>query len=90
MLGYQLLDNNLITPRIMGKQMRIHPGLVFLSLMAGVVVFGFLGFFITLPLLAAIRVVFRYWKESRTPFDQKSHPDTGVEPLSASEGVYAA
>ncbi len=56
----QQLDNLWIRPYIMGKQMRLHPGVVFAGLIGALMVSGLLGVLLIVPLLATAKVVGRY------------------------------
>lgn len=52
-----LLDLNLISPRIVGQRLNIHPVTVILLLVASFSVFGFIGIFIVTPLYAVLKAV---------------------------------
>lgn len=54
-----LLDLNLISPRIVGQRLNIHPVTVILLLVASLTVFGLLSLFIITPLYAVIKVLVR-------------------------------
>ena len=56
----QQLDNLWIRPHILGRQMRLHPGLVFAGLVGALMVSGLLGALLVVPLLATAKVVGRY------------------------------
>jgi predicted PurR-regulated permease PerM len=66
-LGYlaiQLLENNLLVPRIQGSQMEIHPALIIILAILGAYFAGILGFIIVLPLTMAIIKIFKYLRDS--------------------------
>lgn len=54
-----LLDLNLISPRIVGQRLNIHPVTVILLLVASLTVFGLLSLFIITPLYAVLKVLIR-------------------------------
>ncbi|MFW6097325.1 MAG: AI-2E family transporter [Chloroflexota bacterium] len=56
----QQLDNLWIRPHILGKQLRLHPGVVFAGLVGALMVSGLLGVLLVVPLLATVKVVGRY------------------------------
>lgn len=56
----QQLDNLWIRPHILGRQMRLHPGVVFAGLVGALMVSGLLGALLVVPLLATAKVVGRY------------------------------
>ena len=66
-LGYviiQLLENNLLVPKIQGSQMQIHPAFIIILSVVGVYFAGILGFIIVLPLTMLIVGMFKYFRES--------------------------
>ncbi len=66
-LGYlliQLLENNLLVPRIQGSQMEIHPAIIIVLSVLGAYFAGILGFIIVLPLTMAIMKIFKYLQDS--------------------------
>lgn len=66
-LGYlliQLLENNLLVPKIQGSQMEIHPAFIIVLSVLGAYFAGILGFIIVLPLTMAIMKIFKYFRDS--------------------------
>jgi predicted PurR-regulated permease PerM len=66
-LGYvviQLLENNLLVPKIQGSQMQIHPAFVIIISLLGAHFAGILGFIIALPLTMIIVEMFKYFRSS--------------------------
>lgn len=49
-----------LRPRILGRSVRMHEGLVFISIIAAVIFTGILGAFIIVPVLASLGVIGRY------------------------------
>jgi predicted PurR-regulated permease PerM len=67
-LGYlviQLLENNLLVPKIQGSQMQIHPAFIIILSVLGAHFAGILGFIIVLPLTMMIVGIFKYFRDSR-------------------------
>lgn len=60
----QVLEGNFLTPRILGERTGLHPVWVMFGLLAGGVLFGFVGVLIAVPTTAAIGVVTRYFLDS--------------------------
>jgi predicted PurR-regulated permease PerM len=58
-----LLDNTVLTPRIVGKQMGISPLTIILALLAGGELLGFLGILLALPIMAMVKVLGGYLTE---------------------------
>ena len=53
----QFLEGNIITPKIMGQSVGLHPLWILFSLMAGGTLFGILGMFLAVPVAAVIGVL---------------------------------
>jgi predicted PurR-regulated permease PerM len=56
----QLLENNLLVPKIQGDAVELHPSAVMFALVIGGAIAGLLGAILALPITAAARDVFRY------------------------------
>ena len=56
----QQVDNLWLRPQLMGKQLRLHPGLVFVGLIGALGLSGVLGAIIVVPCMATVKVVGRY------------------------------
>ncbi len=56
----QQLENSVITPKILGKNMGLHPLVVIFTLLAGGELYGFIGILLAVPAAAAIKVILRY------------------------------
>jgi predicted PurR-regulated permease PerM len=66
-LGYlmiQLLENQLLVPRIQGSQMEIHPALLIMLSVLGGYFAGIVGFIIILPLTMTVIKIFKYLRDS--------------------------
>jgi len=66
-LGYliiQLLENNLLVPKIQGSQMNIHPAFIIILSVIGAYFAGILGFIIVLPLTMTVIKIFKYLRDS--------------------------
>ena len=65
----QMLESFIITPKILGDNVGIHPVVVILSLMIFGKVFGFIGLIIAIPLAATLKVfydeIISYYKSSK-------------------------
>lgn len=59
----QLLESYVLTPRIVGDKIGLHPVAVIFAVMAGGQLFGFLGMLLALPAAAIINVLLRYAHE---------------------------
>jgi predicted PurR-regulated permease PerM len=62
-LGVQLLENNLMVPKIQSAYLRIHPAVMIVLLVFGAYVAGFWGILLIGPLVALLVEVFKYVRE---------------------------
>lgn len=62
-LGIQQLEGNLLTPKIQGDTLRVHPILVFLAVIVGGGLAGILGVLVAVPALAVVRVLFDFFRD---------------------------
>lgn len=56
----QVLEGNVLTPKLVGERVGLHPVWVIFSLFAGGAVLGFLGMLLALPVAASIGVLTRF------------------------------
>ena len=76
----QALESSLLTPKIIGKKVNLHPVWILLAVIAGGSLFGFIGMLLAVPTAAAVKVFASHWvvayKNSalyrRTPEDSAS------------------
>jgi len=59
----QLVESYLLTPRLVGDKIGLHPVAVIFAVMAGGNLFGFLGLLLALPVAAIVNVLLRYLHE---------------------------
>ena len=62
--GGQLLEGTVLSPRILGRSVNLHPVWVLLAIIIGGSFFGIFGMLIAVPAAAAIQVFLRHWLES--------------------------
>lgn len=80
---WRLIQDYVSSPRIMGESMELHPLAAIFGVMAGGEVAGILGIYLSIPVMATLRIVFRRWRLyaekrkfgplSEYPFRQESH-----------------
>jgi len=56
----QLLENNLLAPRVMSSCLRLHPTVILILLVLGGLFWGFWGLVLTVPLTATLVDIFTY------------------------------
>jgi predicted PurR-regulated permease PerM len=65
----QFIEGNFLTPRVVGRRIRLHPVWVIFAVLAGTALFGFVGTFLGTPVAAVIAVLVRFgveqWRASR-------------------------
>ena len=73
-----------IAPRVMGHELEMHPLLAIFTLMVGGAVGGIIGIYLSVPIAAALRVVYR---NLASPKNVLSTPDTVNEHLTVTSSV---
>jgi predicted PurR-regulated permease PerM len=56
---WRILMDYAVAPRVMGHELEIHPLLAIFTLMVGGAVGGIVGIYLSIPLVAALRVIYR-------------------------------
>ncbi|HXM66349.1 MAG TPA: AI-2E family transporter [Candidatus Acidoferrum sp.] len=59
---WRLIQDYVTSPRIMGQSVELHPLAAIFGVMAGGEVAGILGIFLSIPVMASLRIVFRRWR----------------------------
>lgn len=77
----QQLEGNVLLPYLQGKSLRLHAGLVLLSIVLGSTLYGVAGAFLAVPVAAVLAVVLRYLNDQIT---DRTTPY--VEPEPAEDG----
>src|SRR5256884_8316519 len=62
LVAWRLIQDYVTSPRIMGKSMELHPLAAIFGVMAGGEVAGILGIYLSIPVMASLRIVFRRWR----------------------------
>jgi predicted PurR-regulated permease PerM len=62
LLVWRLVQDYVSSPRIMGESMELHPLAAIFGVMAGGEVAGILGIYLSIPVMASLRIVFRRWR----------------------------
>jgi len=73
--GYQLLENNFISPRILGGRLNISPVLTLTAIIIGGQLLGIIGVILAIPLAGMLPVIDRIW------ITEGQAPTPGAEPL---------
>jgi predicted PurR-regulated permease PerM len=59
---WRVVQDYVSSPRIMGESMELHPLGAIFGVMAGGEVAGILGIYLSIPVMASLRIVFRRWR----------------------------
>jgi predicted PurR-regulated permease PerM len=59
---WRVIQDYVSSPRIMGHSLELHPLAAIFGVMAGAEVAGILGIFLSIPVMASLRIVFRRWR----------------------------
>ena len=62
----QMLEGMVLTPKLVGDRIGMHPVAVIFAVLAGGQLFGFLGILIALPVAAALNVLVRHFRDEYT------------------------
>jgi predicted PurR-regulated permease PerM len=60
--AWRLLQDYVVSPRIMGKSMELHPLGAIFGVLAGGEIAGVLGIYLSIPVMASLRIVWRRWR----------------------------
>jgi predicted PurR-regulated permease PerM len=72
-IGVNQVFDNLVMPRIVGRQVGLHPLAVLFALMAGFQLWGLVGLIVAVPVAAAIRIALQRWVPT-IPEDEEEEP----------------
>ncbi len=62
LIAWRLLQDYVISPRIMGQSMELHPLAAIFGVLAGGEIAGVLGVYLSIPVMASLRIVWRRWR----------------------------
>lgn len=60
--AWRLVQDYVVSPRIMGRSMELHPLAAIFGVLAGGEIAGVLGIYLSIPVMASLRIVFRRWR----------------------------
>jgi len=60
--GWRLIQDYVVSPRIMGEKMELHPLAAIFGVLAGGEIAGVLGVYLSIPAMASLRILFRRWR----------------------------
>jgi predicted PurR-regulated permease PerM len=62
LISWRLVQDYVVSPRIMGKSMELHPLGAIFGVLAGGEIAGVLGVYLSIPVMASLRIVWRRWR----------------------------
>jgi predicted PurR-regulated permease PerM len=62
LLAWRLVQDYFVSPRIMGKSVELHPLAAIFGVLAGAEMAGVLGVYLSIPVMASLRIVWRRWR----------------------------
>jgi predicted PurR-regulated permease PerM len=68
LLVWRVIQDYVISPRVMGKSMELHPLAAIFGVMAGGEIAGVLGVYLSIPVMASLRIV---WRRGRIYMEKK-------------------
>jgi predicted PurR-regulated permease PerM len=68
LMVWRVVQDYVISPRVMGKSMELHPLAAIFGVMAGGEIAGVLGVYLSIPVMASLRIV---WRRSRIYIEKK-------------------
>lgn len=74
----EFIESSFLSPRIIGDRVRLNPALVIFAVLLGGKLWGIIGIFIAIPVVAVGKVVLAYWWRQRQ--DDANHPETPATP----------
>jgi predicted PurR-regulated permease PerM len=77
----QLIEGFWLTPRIMGRRLNLHPGLVLIAIVGTLFTLGALMALIIVPILGSLDLIFRYAHRKRAGLDPWSKPESDQLPV---------
>jgi predicted PurR-regulated permease PerM len=60
--AWRLIQDYVVSPRVMGKNMELHPLAAIFGVLAGGEIAGVLGVYLSIPVMASLRIVWRRWR----------------------------
>ncbi len=62
LIAWRLIQDYAVSPRVMGTTMELHPLAAIFGVLAGGEIAGVLGVYLSIPVMASLRIVWRRWR----------------------------
>jgi predicted PurR-regulated permease PerM len=60
--SWRVIQDYVVSPRIMGRSLELHPLAAIFGVLAGAEIAGVLGVYLSIPVMASLRIVWRRWR----------------------------
>ena len=60
--AWRMIQDYVVSPRVMGRSMELHPLAAIFGVLAGGEIAGVLGVYLSIPVMASLRIVWRRWR----------------------------
>jgi predicted PurR-regulated permease PerM len=62
LIAWRMVQDYVVSPRIMGRSVELHPLAAIFGVLAGGEIAGVLGVYLSIPVMASLRIVWRRWR----------------------------
>jgi predicted PurR-regulated permease PerM len=77
LVAINFIFDNLVTPRIVGRKVGLHPLVSLLAVLIGGAAFGFVGVLLAVPVVASVKVAIeRFYKQEKEADEAETDPET--------------
>ena len=89
LLVWRGMQDYLNSPLLMARGMKLHPFAVILGVMVSGEVAGIFGVFLSVPIMASLRIIWKNWRLRENAIEIKARSESGAEkaPVLASDFV---
>lgn len=70
LMGHNIIETAIITPKLVGKKINVHPALLIISIFIFSHLFGFVGLFVAAPVTAIIVSIIKEWKAEKREIEE--------------------
>jgi predicted PurR-regulated permease PerM len=60
--AWRLVQDYVVSPRVLGQSTELHPLAAIFGVLAGGEIAGILGIYLSIPVMASLRIVWRRWR----------------------------
>jgi predicted PurR-regulated permease PerM len=86
--GLRIFQDYVLSPHLLNKGMELHPLVVIFGVLAGASIAGIAGSFLSVPILATLRVVFRQLQRGPDEFLKPRDENSDAIPVEKGRGIF--